>query len=156
MPNRPLIPALILTATLPATAALAAPPSAGTGKAPAATSAAPAKAPAIRFGEMDADHDSRITKAEWQGNAVSFAQHDANGDGVLAGAEVAVPAATAGGGSAGQPGVHDRGRLERLFKSLDDNRDGRLSPTELQARKKFERLDKNRDKVVSRDEFLKQ
>ncbi|HEX2224838.1 MAG TPA: hypothetical protein VHN15_11590 [Thermoanaerobaculia bacterium] len=153
MPNRPLIPVLVLTVTLPAVASAAAPapPSTGTGKAPAA------KATTIRFSEMDADRDSRITRAEWKGNEVSFAQHDANGDGVLAGPEVAVPAAPAAGdGAAAQEGVRDRGRLERVFKSLDDNRDGRLSSTELQARRKFERLDKNRDKFVSREEFLKQ
>lgn len=142
MPNRPLIPALVLTLSLPATAVFAAAPPA-------------AKPAAILFSEMDADRDSRITKAEWQGNPVSFAQHDANGDGVLAGPEVAVPAATAGT-SAAQPGVHDRSRLERLFRNLDDNRDGRLSPAELKAKKKFERLDTNRDQAVSRDEFLKQ
>lgn len=150
MPNRPLIPALVLTLTLPAVAS-AAPPAA-----PAAAPAA--KAPTILFNEMDANRDSRITRTEWTGNEVSFAQHDANGDGVLAGPEVAVPAAPAGGaGAAGaQEGLRDRGRLERVFKSLDDNKDGRLSSTEFQARKKFERLDKNRDKFVSRDEFLKQ
>jgi Ca2+-binding EF-hand superfamily protein len=156
MPNRPLIPVLVLTVTLPAvvSAAAPAPPSAGTAKAPAAPAA---KATTILFSEMDSDRDNRITRAEWKGNEVSFAQHDTNGDGVLAGPEVAVPAAPAGGsGAAAQEGVRDRGRLERVFKSLDDNRDGRLSSTEFQARKKFERLDKNRDKFVSRDEFLKQ
>jgi Ca2+-binding EF-hand superfamily protein len=157
MQNRPLIPALILTLSLPAAAvAASAPPSSGAGKAPAPA----AKTASILFSEMDADHDSRITRAEWQGNVVSFAQHDANGDGVLAGPEVAIPASSAGSPTAAQPGtqsgVHDRDRLQRLFRNLDDNRDGRLSPTELQAKKKFERLDTNRDKLVSRDEFLKQ
>lgn len=145
MPNRPLIPALVLTLTLPTVASAAAPPSTGA-----------AQAPAILFSEMDADRDGRITRREWKGNDVSFAQRDTNGDGILAGPEVAIPAASAGEAAPSQEGVHDRGRLERVFKSLDANRDGRLSPTELRVPKKFERLDKNRDKFVSRDEFLKQ
>lgn len=170
MQNRPLIPVLVLTLSLPAAAFAAiaadtAPPSSGTEKAPAKSTApavtapaptAPAKTPAIRFSEMDANRDSRITRAEWQGNEVSFAQHDTNADGVLAGSEVTVPAATAGAPAGDQPGVHDRGRLTRLFRNLDGNRDGRLNPNELKAKKKFERLDTNRDKLVSRDEFFKQ
>lgn len=139
------VPVLLLTLALPASAALAAP-----------AASQPSAAPAIRFAEWDADRNGQITRQEWKGNAVSFAQQDTNGDGVLAGAEVAVaPGAPAGGGT-GQPGVHDKGRLERLFRKLDRNKDGRLTPAELKATEKFERLDRNHDRVVSKDEYLKQ
>lgn len=140
------VPVLLLTLALPASAALVAPPA----------SHQPA-APAIRFAEWDADHNGQITRQEWKGNAVSFAQQDTNGDGVLAGAEVAMaPAAPAAGGGTGQAGVHDKGRLERVFRKLDGNKDGRLTPAELKATEKFERLDRNHDRVVSKDEYLKQ
>jgi len=37
---------------------------------------------------MDKNKDGVITRGEWRGNDQSFRQHDANGDGVLSGAEV--------------------------------------------------------------------
>jgi Ca2+-binding EF-hand superfamily protein len=43
---------------------------------------------AMRFHGLDSDGDGRITRAEWRGNDNSFQQHDTNGDGVLAGAEI--------------------------------------------------------------------
>lgn len=43
---------------------------------------------AMRMQGLDTDGDGRITRAEWKGNDTSFAQHDRNGDGVLAGAEI--------------------------------------------------------------------
>ena len=47
---------------------------------------------ATRFHGLDKDGDGRITRAEWNGNDTSFRQHDADSDGVLAGAEI-TPAA---------------------------------------------------------------
>lgn len=47
---------------------------------------------AMRMQGLDTDGDGRITRAEWRGDDTSFKQHDANGDGVLAGAEI-TPAA---------------------------------------------------------------
>lgn len=43
---------------------------------------------AMRMQGLDTDGDGRITRAEWRGNDISFSQHDKNGDGVLAGAEI--------------------------------------------------------------------
>lgn len=139
------ITALVLSLGLPASSAIASPPGSG-----------PGKTPTIRFAEMDADKDGRITRREWRGNDVSFGQQDTNGDGVLAGAEVAIPAASAGGdaGAAAKPDRRDAARLDRLFRRLDTNKDGRLSREEWQN-DKFDRLDSNHDKLVTRDEFMK-
>lgn len=46
----------------------------------------------MRFHGLDKDGDGRITRSEWNGNDTSFRQHDADSDGVLAGAEI-TPAA---------------------------------------------------------------
>ena len=40
------------------------------------------------FAEMDTDHDGKITRAEWKGNAIGFSMLDANNDGVLSGDEL--------------------------------------------------------------------
>ena len=40
------------------------------------------------FAEMDTDHDGKITRAEWKGNAIGFSMLDTNGDGVLSGDEL--------------------------------------------------------------------
>jgi hypothetical protein len=47
----------------------------------------PAKAKTL-FAEMDTDHDGKITRAEWKGNAIGFSMLDTNGDGVLSGDEL--------------------------------------------------------------------
>lgn len=41
-----------------------------------------------RVRDMDADRDGVVTRAEWRGSDQAFRGHDANGDGVLSGAEV--------------------------------------------------------------------
>jgi hypothetical protein len=47
----------------------------------------PAKGKTL-FAEMDTDHDGKITRAEWKGNAIGFSMLDTNGDGVLSGDEL--------------------------------------------------------------------
>ena len=49
----------------------------------------------MRFRGLDRDGDGRVTQREWNGNDVSFRNHDWNRDGVLAGPEV-VPGARRG------------------------------------------------------------
>lgn len=127
MRHRSLIPTLIVSLALAA---------------PALHGQAAAKpAPGSPFAAMDADHDGKITRAEWKGNDIGFAMYDANGDGVLSGAEL-VPA--------GQP--EDPAAA---FARLDRDHDGRLTREEWTGpTDDFDRLDHNHDGKVARDEFL--
>lgn len=112
----------------------------------------------IRFVEMDANNDGQITRAEWRGNARSFAVHDWNNDGVLSGDEVRI-----GGRRAARQGEEEfpTGRLEMRewtptqFTNLDHNRDGRITRNEWHYDMEgFRRADRNRDNILSRAEFL--
>jgi Ca2+-binding EF-hand superfamily protein len=90
---------------------------------------------------MDADHDGTVTRAEWKGNDISFAMYDANGDGVLSGAELA-------------PAVQPEAPAA-AFARLDRNHDGSLAREEWTGpADDFDRLDHNQDGKVSRDEYL--
>lgn len=55
---------------------------------PAPPAPPPASPPSGRILDMDADRDGVVTRAEWRGPEQSFRVQDANGDGVLSGAEV--------------------------------------------------------------------
>lgn len=103
----------------------------------------------MRFRGMDVDNDGVITRDEWRGNDESFRQQDTNRDGVLSGDEVWVPA--------GQ-GTPDRSRREERaarFERADTNGDGRISAREWTGtRAMFDRMDRNRDEFLSRDEFM--
>jgi hypothetical protein len=114
---------------------------------------------AIRFGEMDTNNDGVITRSEWRGSAESFRVHDWNRDGVLSGDEV-------------RPGAYrndpyderDYNRGDSLefsswtaaaFANLDTNRDGRISTREWHFEMDtFRRVDRDRDGMLSRAEFL--
>ena len=111
----------------------------------------------IRFAEMDANNDGRVTREEWRGSRQSFLVHDWNNDGVLSGEEVRP------GGR--RPGTEEpdftEGRLEnqdwtaRRFTRLDINRDSRIVraewPYDWQS---FRRADRNRDNILTRPEFV--
>jgi len=91
---------------------------------------------------MDADHDGKVTRSEWKGNDVGFAMQDANGDGVLSGAEMA-------------PSSQPAEDPAAAFARMDRNQDGRLAREEWTGvSDDFDRLDHNRDGKVARDEFL--
>jgi Ca2+-binding EF-hand superfamily protein len=96
------------------------------------------------FAAMDADHDGKITRAEWKGNAIGFAMLDRNSDGVLSGAELK-PSSQA----PAQDVTAD------AFAKLDRNHDGRLSRAEWQgAAKDFDLRDRNHDGAVTQEEYL--
>jgi hypothetical protein len=57
-------------------------------QAPAQKAPAQQATAADTFAAMDTDHDGKITRAEWKGNAIGFAMLDRNGDGVLSGDEL--------------------------------------------------------------------
>jgi Ca2+-binding EF-hand superfamily protein len=112
---------------------------------PQAVQEAPRQASATdTFTAMDADHDGKITRAEWKGNAIGFAMLDRNADGVLAGDELK-PAAQA----PAQDATAD------TFAKLDRNHDGRLSRAEWQgAAKDFDLRDRDHDGAVTQAEYL--
>jgi len=98
----------------------------------------------MRFRGMDRNGDGVITRKEWNGNDVSFRNHDWNGDGVLSGPEV-------------RPGAErpndprpDRDR----FRELDGDRNGVITWDEWRGtRAEFDRLDRNHDGRLNREEF---
>ncbi len=102
----------------------------------------------MRFRALDRNQDGTISRSEWRGNDRSFANEDWNGDGVLSGEEV-------------RPGARrpyeilgDRGT--RRFGELDRNRDGVITRDEWGSdRRAFDRLDANRDGRLSRDEVAR-
>jgi hypothetical protein len=119
-----------------------------------------------RFRGLDRNNDGRVSRAEWNGNDASFANHDWNHDGVLSGTEMdpgaarsgpsaAVPAEPRATSRAPVPAPKPRGESDEvLFARRDTNHDRRISRAEwtLDA-KTFERLDTNRDGWLSPYEF---
>jgi len=119
------------------------------------------------FEGLDHNHDGRLTADEWHFNREGFRRADHNGDGVITRAEFL-------GGDAWDDDVEDRvafmdvnhdGRVTRqewhgtreAFDRLDGNRDGVLSGTEVNGNEPptdlFTSVDMNRDGQVTRDEW---
>ena len=93
-----------------------------------------------RFGELDADGDGLVTKAEMDAaKANRFKAMDSNGDGAVDAREL----------------VEYRmlRRAERRIARLDKNEDGKLQADELPDRKSLTRFDLNNDGAVSRAEI---
>jgi Ca2+-binding EF-hand superfamily protein len=100
----------------------------------------------MRFRAMDTNNDGMITRAEWRGNARAFDNHDWNRDGVLSGNEVR---------PAGQRDDEFWDWTVEGFRSLDTDGNGRISRNEWTADlESFRRADRNRDDVLTRQEFL--
>lgn len=95
-----------------------------------------------RFQEMDRDKDDTISRDEWPLDPKSFDVVDRNKDGHLSRTELLTP----------NRGSEDL--LDRQFRDLDANRDGRLS---LHERRRvgdaLERMDRNNDGAITRDEI---
>jgi hypothetical protein len=109
----------------------------------------------MRFQGMDTNGDGRVTRSEWRGNAQSFANHDWNRDGVLAGDEVRP------GGRGDRDDWEDDdwnndrdGNWSDRFDRLDRNNDNYLSLSEWpRDRQLFDRLDLNDDRRLSQREL---
>jgi Ca2+-binding EF-hand superfamily protein len=115
----------------------------------------------MRFVQMDADRDGVISRQEWKGSAQSFRVHDWDGDGVLSqyevriGAKRAVRKDTPGTFEGWDREYEYTDWTEAGFQRLDRNRDGRVTRDEFPfARAGFNRADHNRDGSVSKAEFL--
>ena len=107
----------------------------------------------MRFQGMDRDGDGVITRTEWRGNAQSFRRQDLNGDGVLSGDEVWLPAGQE------DPLFGDRNidqrSLTASFRRADFNNDGVIDRNEWYGDlATFDRVDRNNDGRINRSEFL--
>jgi Ca2+-binding EF-hand superfamily protein len=113
----------------------------------------------VRFQGMDRNGDGVITRAEWRGSAQSFRIHDWNRDGQLSGDEVR-PGAQRNINRDEDDYNAQRARefddwTSEGFAYLDHNRDGRLSRDEWHYDvESWVRADRNRDNVLTREEFL--
>ena len=123
---------------------------------PAALNAQTAR---MRFESMDTNNDGVVTRAEWRGSERAFQNQDWDGDGRLAGQEVAV------GGRRNrnfEEADHVPNRYERFvswtaagFNNLDHNRDRRITANEWHFDlETFRRVDQNRDGALDQSEFL--
>lgn len=92
------------------------------------------------FDNMDWNNNGRVERAEWYGGAAEFSRLDANRDGVLNRYEVV--------GSSASFDTYDQ------FQNLDYDRNGSLSRGEWHwSNASFANRDRNRDGIVSRQEF---
>jgi Ca2+-binding EF-hand superfamily protein len=109
---------------------------------PAAPRAAEKNPYEERFRELDRDGDGYVTLGEWPLTPDKFAVVDDNKDGRLGRNELLAPNT-----------LHRDRRAER-FRNLDITGDGRLGPSERpRGDRTFDKLDKNRDGYVSRQEY---
>ncbi|GEM_PF-326128 len=110
--------------------------------------------PAQRWQRMlaaDADKDGRISAAEWPGQAERFTALDANGDGFVGQGEM--PAVRAGGAAdAPGNGAARQDVIGAFIRMMDIDGDGQVSAEEWANY--FAVADVNKDKMMSRDEFM--
>ena len=99
---------------------------------------------ADRFEQLDTNKDGKVTPQEAQAAKDKlFGEFDVNGDGVVT-ADEAKQAISA----------KRQRRMEERFARQDANGDGKLSASEADMpAKRFERLDTNKDKLLTKDEM---
>lgn len=109
-----------------------------------------------RFRGLDRNSNNVVSRAEWNGDDRSFANHDWNRDGVLSGDELIAGATrpTTTRLPAPRTSRPHTESDEVLFARMDSNRDQRLSRSEWTgSASEFDRLDFNKDGVLSPYEF---
>lgn len=106
----------------------------------------------VSFEELDADKSGSVTKEEFALHAkAKFDQTDADGDGFLSGDELTAHITSEMQQRAAKG-------AERMLEYRDTNKDGKLSPDEMQPQGKradrmFDMLDADDDGAVSAEEF---
>lgn len=122
--------------------------------APAAADAAGGASDAI-FAALDADGDGAISKAELKKAITALKKLDADNDGNITRAECGLGAAAAGGPPAGQNANANAAQWMDRVMAKDTNKDGKLSPNELNENEKqmLQNADANNDGFIDRDEL---
>lgn len=106
-----------------------------------------------RYHGLDRNNNNMVSRAEWNGDDRSFANHDWNRDGVLSGDELIAGATRPGDARPAAPRPNTEPD-EVLFARMDSNRDERLQRNEWTgSASDFARLDFNKDGVLSPYEF---
>ena len=106
-----------------------------------------------RFHGLDHNNNNVVSRAEWNGDDRSFANHDWNRDGVLSGDEL-ISGATRPEAAAPRTSRPHTEPDEVLFARMDSNNDERVSRNEWTgSASNFARLDFNKDGVLSPYEY---